>query len=234
MSRDDWYRTSRWEPDDQADFETRLRRARIASRPQYLRIKGLALEDAGNDEAAEQLWLRTLEEYPEDMEAVSVPEHLGDMAVRQGRLHDAERLYRRVFKEVPGGSGTSGLVFLSLAELLTATGRPGEALPLLDTADMELLSTFTSSLFRWHVAHANAALAAGDHATACADAAHALWLAEQPSQYKGHQGVGVVTPDETLLLHLRRLAGNDLEGQVPTCPRGTEGRCRYTSPRHRR
>ncbi len=212
MGRDDWYRTPDWGRDDQADFEARLRRARASSRPQYLRIKGLALEDAGKDDAAEQLWLRTLAEYPEDFEVVSVREHLGDMAVRQGRLNEAERLYRRVLMDAPDGSGTSGLVFLSLAELLTATGRPREALLLLDTADMDSLTTFTSSLFRWYVAHANAALAVGDRETASADAAHALWLAEQPSQYTRHPGVGVVTPDETLLLHLRRLAGGDGNG----------------------
>ena len=170
----------------------------------------MALEDAGNDEAAEQLWLRMLDEYPEDMEAASVREHLREMAVRQGRLHDAEKLYRRVFKEARGGSGTSDLVLLSLAEFSPPRAVHERRRCCSTRRTCDLLTMLSSSLFRWHVAHANAAVAVGDRETASADAAHALWLAEQPS-HTGHPGVGVVTPDEALLLHLRRLVSSDRE-----------------------
>lgn len=206
MGRHDWYRTDEWDSAAQADFYSRLGRAQRASRPQYLRIKGLALEAAGLDEAAEGLWLRTLDEYPDDIGAVTVREHLGDLAVRRGRLQEAERFYRSIFDEAPHGSMTSGMVFVSLAEVLVATDRPREALLLLETADVEDLETFTSNLFRWYVVHANAARAAGDPNTAAADASYALTLVDQPSQYARRPGIGVVAADETLLLHLRRLA----------------------------
>lgn len=207
VGREDWYRTPEWAPEDQADFEARLRRARPWSRPQYLRIKGLALED-GNDQGAEGLWLRVLDEYPDDVDAVSAREHLADLSVRRGHLADAEGLYRRILVDAPDGSGTSGLVLVKLAEVLTASGRPQEAMRLLASVDMEELSVFTSSLFRWYVAHSEAAMATGDVDVASADAAHALWLAEQPSQYSRHPGVGVVTADDDLLSALRRLAAD--------------------------
>ncbi len=212
MGRHDWYRTGDWDSAAQADFDSRLRRAHQASRPQYLRIKGLALQEAGLGEAAEGLWLRTLDEYPDDADGVSVREHLGDLAVSRGRLKDAEGFYRNVFDEAPDGSRTSGMVFLSLAEVLVATDRPREALLLLETADMAELEMFTSTLFRWYVVHANAAIATGDPNTAAADASYALALVEEPSQYARHPGVGVVAANDTLLLHLRRLAAAESDG----------------------
>jgi tetratricopeptide (TPR) repeat protein len=206
VGRHDWYRTHEWDSAARTDFYSRLGRAQGASRPQYLRIKVLALEAAGLDEAAEELWLRALDEYPDDTGAVTVREHLGDLAVRRGRLQDAERFYRSISDEAPHGSMTSGMVFVSLAEVLVATDRPREALLLLETADMDELEVLASNLFRGYVVHANAARAAGDPDTATADASYALTLVDQPSQYARHPGVGVVAADETLLHHLRRLA----------------------------
>ena len=57
----DWFRSPDWSSEAQQDFEQRLRRARAYNRPQFLRIKGLALADAGEAEGARELWLRVLE-----------------------------------------------------------------------------------------------------------------------------------------------------------------------------
>jgi len=44
---DDWFRSSDWSGDAQEEFERRLSRAGASSRPQYLRIKALALIQHG-------------------------------------------------------------------------------------------------------------------------------------------------------------------------------------------
>lgn len=64
MAPTEWFRTSDWDDDARAEFEKRLGRARDHNRPQYLRIKALALRDAGDKQAAGSLLRRVLDEYP--------------------------------------------------------------------------------------------------------------------------------------------------------------------------
>lgn len=77
---DEWFRSRAWGPDDEAEFERRLARARRASRGQHLRIKGLALRDAGHVAEARSLWLRVLEDPGYENQRRSTLEHLGDLA----------------------------------------------------------------------------------------------------------------------------------------------------------
>jgi hypothetical protein len=74
----DWFRSREWSPEAQADFEARLARARPYNRAQYMRIKGLALADAGEKRGARQLWERVLESTEEFATAqqASALEHL--------------------------------------------------------------------------------------------------------------------------------------------------------------
>lgn len=76
----DWFRSPDWDAAAQADFEARLRRARAWGRPQYLRIKGLSLERAGETAGARALWERVLEEAGADarLEQANALEHLAD------------------------------------------------------------------------------------------------------------------------------------------------------------
>jgi hypothetical protein len=52
---DDWFRSPAWQPLGQAEFEGRRARARPTNRPQVLRIKALALGDAGTVNASTRL-----------------------------------------------------------------------------------------------------------------------------------------------------------------------------------
>jgi hypothetical protein len=56
----EWFRSPDWGEADRADFERHLARSRAYNRAQYLRIKGLALRDAGEIDEARGLWLRVL------------------------------------------------------------------------------------------------------------------------------------------------------------------------------
>jgi hypothetical protein len=44
---EDWFRTPGWDDGAREDFERRLARARPHNRPQYLKIRALALREAG-------------------------------------------------------------------------------------------------------------------------------------------------------------------------------------------
>lgn len=145
----EWYRTSDWDEAAQEDFEKRLRRAR-SSRPQYLRIKALALQEAGLPHEAETLIRRLLAEHPDDdFERPFALELLGDLVREQGRLGEAEANYREALEDEHQPGGRTGLVPVSLTEVLTDTGRREEAWALLHSADAqnEVLETFHHSRF---------------------------------------------------------------------------------------
>src|SRR6187431_2548661 len=67
--RDDWFRSTTWTETDQANFWTRLARARPANRAQYLRLQAETLSTTRNPRLALyaiELFGRLLKEYPTD------------------------------------------------------------------------------------------------------------------------------------------------------------------------
>lgn len=93
---DEWFRSPEWTPAAQANFEARLARSRAYNRAQYMRIKGLALREAGHIDGARELWTRVLETEIEHWPQVSGSlEHLGD-SYRQDDPVKAEGHYRRL------------------------------------------------------------------------------------------------------------------------------------------
>jgi tetratricopeptide (TPR) repeat protein len=210
---DAWYRSTAWDAEAQIDFETRLARAREWKRPQYLRIKGLAVS-TWNEEAAEALFQRVIEAYPDKFDASSCQEHLGDLWRKQGKLAEAERAYRAVLEQGNGlsPSGTSGCVNISLAELLIQAdcGREMEAL-----AQLELLVTagqlrgslghFNDVRFRWEVALAVATDRLGQRENSERAAERALNILDAPDPFSRHPGVGKAHADEATVRMLRDL-----------------------------
>lgn len=127
---DDWFRSPDWDAAARDDFERRLARARTYNRPQYLKIKAIALREAGQTDASRGLLDRALDDpniY--DFEAAYVTELLGDLSGEVGERDEAEQRYRHVLTTWPTLNGTSGSVEISLAEVLAekqgsdATGR---------------------------------------------------------------------------------------------------------------
>jgi hypothetical protein len=67
--RDDWYRSSAWSRADQRHFEQKLQRARPGSRPQYIRLKGLAVAASARRHerrAAPELFKRVIHDHGDD------------------------------------------------------------------------------------------------------------------------------------------------------------------------
>ena len=194
----DWFRSAAWDEDARSDFEKRLSRATIGNRPQYLRIKGLALSEAGNDAAARELWLRVLHEYPESFDVNASIEHLADSERRAGMIDAAEEHYRDLISRSPTLNGTSGMGELSLAELLIDSddkARLHEAVELLDRA-LHRGTMLPAHRFRWHLALTKAATEMGDRETQQRAARTALGLAANARPpFPRHPTVGTVHAD---------------------------------------
>lgn len=165
---DDWFRSPDWSPDAQEEFEARLRRSRADNRTQYTRIKGIALRESGQLDAARTLWLRILEgDLGHEFEKATTIEHLADSYVG----HDpatAEHYYRRLLTEHPTLNGTTATAEISLAELLVEKGDKAsmdEALGLLNSFLERGTAQFPNVLFRWHLSLIRIAQATGEKET---------------------------------------------------------------------
>ena len=206
---DDWFRSPDWSPDAQADFEARLKRSRDWNHAQYIRIKGLALREAGLLQPARELWERILDQdLGHDFERAGTLEHLGD-SYRDTEPERATRYYRRLLSEHPTLNGTTGTVEIALAELEMAKGRRAdtdEALTLLNSFLERGTSQFPNVLFRWHLVLIDVARATGEKETVQRAARTALDLAGRGPVLSRDKTVGVVDTDARTLKRLRKLA----------------------------
>ena len=204
----EWFRGSAWDRVARDQFQARLSRARVGNRPQYLRIKGLALRDAGELGGAKELLNRVLTEYPDSLDCAMCLELLGDIARTEGFVDTAERTYREVIQRWPDLNGTTGMVEVSLAEVLTEgprRDRSDEALRFLDSA-LKRGRMLNSELFRWNVALARIAEQMGDSDTVAHAAKNALSLTKLGPQYPRHPTVGLARADPSTLAWLEKAA----------------------------
>jgi tetratricopeptide (TPR) repeat protein len=205
---DDWFRSPDWSHDAQADFEARLKRSREGNRAQYMRIKGLALSEAGLVQPARELWERILDQdLGHDFERAGTLELLGD-SYRDTEPTRAMQYYRRLLSDHPTLNGTTATVEVALAELEMAKGRRAntdEALALLNSFLERDTSQFPNVLFRWYLALISVAQATGEKETVQRSARTALDLASQGPALPRHQDVGVVEADGHILTRLRKL-----------------------------
>jgi tetratricopeptide (TPR) repeat protein len=207
---DEWFRSPRWDEAARADFEARLARARSTSRPQYLFIKALSVEEAGEVAGARELFTRAAE-HPEAylFQRAGAWEKLAELAARSGDRETAERLYRRILTEQPSLSGTSNTAEIALAELLLDDGDEAgrdEALQLLTSWIERDGLKFNNQLLRWHLAYIRIAEAIGDKEWTRRAARTALDLASRGPQLPRHKDVGLVHADKATLRRLHRLA----------------------------
>jgi hypothetical protein len=206
----EWFRDPAWDEAGQAEFERRLNRARPQTRPQYLRIKALALRDAGRDDPAIHLLQRVITEHPDAWPEVNFALGLlGDLARTHGWDHEAERHYRDLLDSGRSLSGTTGMVHVSLAEILidrdneTSTK---EAVALLAAWAARPGGKFNNDLFRWNLAALRTAEQTGDRESRRNHAKTALALIDGGPQLPKHPDVGRVHTDDATLHRLRDIA----------------------------
>lgn len=205
MAAPDWFRVSAWDDSARADFEARLARSRPHNRSQYLRIKAIALREAGLIKPAQDLFQRVIARYPTSLDAASSSEALGDLASTAGDWASAEGHYRRCIQLRPDLNATAGEVHIALAETLNAQGRHEEALKSLEYLPVARLG-LNHSICRWNAALAEAALGVGEHDVAVKAAERALSLLLAPDQFARHAGVGRAVLTSATEQRLRAIA----------------------------
>jgi tetratricopeptide (TPR) repeat protein len=212
----DWFRTPLWGEQAAAEFEAKLARSRLHNRPQYLRIKAIALEGVGLSNAAKQLLQRIIDDYPDSFDCVFALELRGDMFRRSGDFVTAVDCYRAVIARRPDLNATSGTTPLSLAEVLfelhgASAGQ--EVRRLLGYSHMRL--GFNNEMVRALTLSARVAEAVGNVELRRSEAQRALKLLDAEPQFPRHRTVGVPKIDDTELDELRRLAQADVTPPGP-------------------
>lgn len=204
---DEWFRSPAWGPVDRADFEARLGRARKSSRDQYLRIKGLALMEAGEPEGARSLWLRVLDNGGTlGSQQWATLEHLGDLDFDQAPA-EAELRYRELLDTNPTLNGTTQMVEVKLADLLIRTATPAaldEAGRLLGSWAANRHAPFPAQRFDWELIRARWGEVTGREDVMREAARQAVLLLSAPAPFSRHPGVGVVDADSKTVAWLRR------------------------------
>jgi hypothetical protein len=210
---DDWYRTPNWSKDDRSDFEKRLKQARPHSRPQYLRIKAIALREHGGRlqrAAARELNERVLREHPDAVVDVAVArEELARLAEEDGLTEHAIELWRAAVS-LPAAGAPTGDAYLRLPELLIQSDDPqrwkeAASVIALITPERDLL--FSSQRFRYAVLCARLANRNRDRDSAARFAEDALVEANRTRPDLGrHPDLGWVHADAATVSEMERLA----------------------------
>ena len=213
-TRPEWFRSPDWNAEAKADFEARLARARREGRPQYRRIKALALlgaRDAELKAAGRELLEQNITD-PDALpfERVTALCVLGADEQDAGDVDAAERHLRAALDLIEATpSGGTELAEVRLAEILLGRGGRAqleEARALLDRmpASRPLL---LGSRFRKCVAGVRIAAALGDEASSAAWARLALQLAAAThSGLANHPRLGLVETDDATLSWLAETA----------------------------
>jgi tetratricopeptide (TPR) repeat protein len=205
----DWFRTTDWGGTYTEDFEARLARSAKHNRPQYLKIKAIALDAAGQSASAIALLQRVIDEYPDSLDCAQAHELRGDIFRRGGDLVAAEDSYRMALQRRPDLNATSGVVPLSLAEVLFERHGGAAAIEvrkLLAYPAMQIV--FNVHQVRALTLSARLADSQGDTDLRRSEAARALEAASAPSQFSRHPGIGVADLTAADLEELERLASS--------------------------
>jgi tetratricopeptide (TPR) repeat protein len=189
----DWFRKTSWSSNDEAEFRACLRRARRASRPQYLTLQAFHLIESGLPEPA----LDLLDEFflaPDNIFLAEAHARRGQALTHLGRLEEAIAAYRSAIEASRRVRGGQGYWALDFAELILATRRAdlfGEAIETLSTLPAN--NPFPMIEYREAAVRALIADSTGDRITARREAARALAAAAiTKAPFVRHPRVGLV------------------------------------------
>lgn len=204
VSRDDWFRNTRWNSKIAETFQAKLKRAR--SKNQYLRIQASALAESRPDVA-----LSLLDQYF-DLEAEKFDESLARVIragalIALGRTEDAIASYEAALTLETSRPGVQSGAHIELPYFIAVrslAGYYGRAIDLLDAHRQRL--TFPVEHFMWHASHALIAGTTGDRDTAMEHAKAALEFASRKkSGFSRHPTLGLVSEEHDEVLTRLRL-----------------------------
>jgi tetratricopeptide (TPR) repeat protein len=203
MSRDEWFRNTRWDEAIAEVFEAKLRRAR--RKGQYLRIQACML--CGSDPVVA---LNLLDRYfaQSDERSDDAQAHVDRACalLTLGRTIEAVESYEEALKaesRIPNMLTQAYIELPYLVALSGITERYGRALELLEKHRKRLI--FPVDYFKWNATQAILAGAAGNHARAREFAGAALeCAAKDHSGFRYHAKIGLVSEEHADALRLLR------------------------------
>lgn len=206
MSRDDWFRNTKWNESIERTFEEKLRRARRKS--EYLRIQA-----GGLAESHPVVALQLLERYFAIGEKVIWAQAYCDQArafLTLGRVDDAITSYERALDREAEFPNVITQAYIELPFLIATRGlgeRYDRAARILQDNQSRL--TFPVERFKWHAALALIAKCRGDNVSASEHASRALAEANQcHSGFRYHPAIGLVQQHyRTLINQLTPISG---------------------------
>jgi hypothetical protein len=210
VAGDDWYRGSAWDRRTRELFEGKLSRARVHTRAQYLRIKGLALTASESESvraAGRELLKRVVDEHSDDEVQVTLAHReLAQSLADDGSFVEAAEHYRAAME---GPRTVVTHAELGFAELVLQAGwvdRHDEALDML-RKDEASHDPFPAMRFRWNLAAARLASRSGHPGDAQELAKIALRaLDETESPFPRHTELGLASADHQTIQELHRIA----------------------------
>ncbi|GHV65663.1 hypothetical protein AGMMS49587_20170 [Spirochaetia bacterium] len=102
----DWFRKTTWTKEDENEFLSKLQKAKIYNRPQYLKIQAYTLVDTNNNEllmTALNLLQKYFDDYPDDrLDRSSAFKLTGDIYYKMGKYDMALEQYNNAieFEEI--------------------------------------------------------------------------------------------------------------------------------------
>jgi len=210
-SRDNWFRSPAWAAADQEEFFARLARSR-KSGAQHLRIKALALQQAGLFDGALELLGRFFHDYPDHFDTAQSLLQQAECFTALGRFDEAETSFRAALEHERDRRSMGTLAWIEFPWFIARHGRQhlyAEALSVLDAGEKGPVLPLPT--LRYQAAATRAIICAdrGDSVQACHFARVALDAAAAThSGLSYHASIGLVeNPDPVIYERLRRLAG---------------------------
>jgi tetratricopeptide (TPR) repeat protein len=203
MSRDGWFRNTRWDDSIAELFEAKLRRAR--TKGQYLRIQACMLCES-NPAVALSLLDRYFAQTDERFDDAQAHVDRASALLALGRADEAVDSYEEALRAESRMPNLLTQAYIELPYLIAVRGiraRYTRALEVLKMHRKRL--TFPVDHFKWNAAQALLAGAAGNHASAREFAEAALEAAAKDhSGFRYHAKIGLVSEEHSEALRLLR------------------------------
>jgi tetratricopeptide (TPR) repeat protein len=223
MTKTEWFRRTSWTPEDQREFEARLKRSRSAfHRAQYLRIQAWHLHEVGDRalaEAALCLLDQVITTYPEPSQLSTALMQRAECLVDLGLPEEALDTYVAALEARRREPRWGNLAHLGFAELVVALKRR-DLYPVAVAALDEFQEPPIIPVTEYRDAAVRALVAddLGDTELACACARRALHAAaktEAPLRY--HRKLGLVhSVDPSTHQRVEALAGRPPASEIAT------------------
>ena len=218
MSKDEWFRNTKWNKEIEEFFEMKLKRARGShSKAQYLRIQGSYLLDSNKSDLQEkgiELMKRLLNEYPEEtFHTIFATEQLGDYYLRQKNYQNAEQHFRTVANHYYTNtrSGTSGIADIKLSRTILESNQPNKyeeavniATEKFDTTEGSLTMNDNKFYYSETLALLFSKMNKIEDAKYYAEQAIEFEINKEP-QFSRHKTVGIVNVDKERIEKLKKI-----------------------------